>query len=100
MSVELFDVADGARVADGVCVGTEFWNAEISDVKDASPPTGEEDGGVIGEKFEGEYVCGIIFLRDRSRADEMCVTVELVDCHNAMACPECEKDVGFFRRRG
>lgn len=85
MGIELFDVGDGARVDDYICIGAEFWDAEVGDVEDASTAAGKEDGVVVGEELEGEDVAGIVLFLTWFWINEVCIIIPLVDDHNAMA---------------
>ena len=96
VGVELSDVGDGARVGDGVGLGAELGDPEVSYVDDSSAAAREEDGGVVGEKFEGEDVRGIVCPGEGSWADKFRVVVPFVDGHNSVACPVCEKEVGCW----
>ena len=98
VAVKLSDVRNGAWVADGVCLGTEFRDAEICDVEDASAATGEKDGGTFREEFEGEDVGGICFVGDGPGTDEKCIAVPLVYCYDAVASSKGEEEAGFWRR--
>lgn len=97
MEVKLSDVRDGAWVADGVCLGTKFGEAEIRDVEDAPAAAGKEDGGTLREEFEGKDVGGIGFVENGLRTDEMRIVVPLVYCHDAVTCSKGKEDIGFWR---
>jgi hypothetical protein len=88
VGIELLDVRDRTWVSNYICIASKYGDSEVCDVENSRSATGEENGGIVVQEFQGEDVFRVVFSGYWLRAYPVHVMTLFIEGENSLTCSE------------